>query len=86
MSVFIVDLNRKPRFFFHESRITPVEFIMFLFCWTLIEDVEFQIKSHEEGNSSSREVTVFKVREGFLYMREVTNNWPPNGTPGGRQN
>jgi len=47
---------------------------MFLFCWPLIEDVEFQIKSHGEGNSSSREVTMFKVGEGLLCMREVTNN------------
>jgi len=44
---------------------------MFLFCWPLIEDVELQIKSHGEGNSSSRE----EVREGFLCMREVTINY-----------
>ena len=27
---------------------------MFLFCWPLIEVIEFQIKRHGEGNSSNR--------------------------------
>lgn len=62
----------------------PVEFIMFFFCWPLIEDVEPQIKSHGEENSSSREVTVFKVREGSMHARG--HKQLPNGTPGGRQN